>query len=80
MGQNLVEKIAQRFAVDLEPDHRVLAGDYLSMRPRHVLAITEKLQDRLGTHTARAKSVAATSISGLLLPLSSKKGLDRDVR
>ena len=37
MGQNSIEKIAQRYAVDLEPGHVVRAGDYLSMRPLHVM-------------------------------------------
>ena len=37
MPQNLVEKIAQAFAVDLPADHEVHAGDYLSIRPAHVM-------------------------------------------
>ncbi len=37
MGQNSIEKMAQRYAVDLEPGHMVRAGDYLSMRPLHVM-------------------------------------------
>ena len=37
MSQNLIEKIAQRFAVGLEPGHVVRAGDYVSIHPAHVL-------------------------------------------
>ena len=37
MGQTLVEKIAQRFAVGLDKDHAVRSGDYLSIRPAHVM-------------------------------------------
>ncbi len=37
MPQNVIEKIAQRFAVGLEPGHVVRAGDYVSIRPAHVL-------------------------------------------
>jgi homoaconitate hydratase len=37
MGQNYVEKIAQRYAVDLDAGHTVRSGDYLSMRPQHVM-------------------------------------------
>jgi homoaconitate hydratase len=37
MPQNLVEKIAQRFAVGLAPGAEVHTGDYLSIRPAHVM-------------------------------------------
>jgi homoaconitate hydratase len=37
MGQNLTEKIAERYAVDLEPGQRVQSGDFLSIRPAHVM-------------------------------------------
>lgn len=37
MAQNLVEKIAQRFAVGLSDGVEVHAGDYLSIRPKHVM-------------------------------------------
>ena len=37
MPQNLVEQLAQRHAVDLEPGQRVRAEDLLSIRPAHVM-------------------------------------------
>ncbi len=37
MSQTLVEKIAQRFAVGLAEGHVVRAGDFLSIRPFHVM-------------------------------------------
>ncbi len=37
MPQSLVEKIAQRFAVDLPDGSEVHAGDFLSIRPAHVM-------------------------------------------
>ena len=37
MAQNLIEKIAQRFAVDLDKEHVVQSGDYLSIKPAHVM-------------------------------------------
>jgi homoaconitate hydratase len=37
MSQNLVEKIVQRFAVGLDAGHLVRAGEYVSIRPAHVL-------------------------------------------
>jgi homoaconitate hydratase len=37
MPQNLIEKIAQNFAVGLPAGHVVQSGDYLSIRPAHVM-------------------------------------------
>ncbi|MCB9867559.1 MAG: homoaconitase [Phycisphaerales bacterium] len=37
MGQTLIEKIANRYAVGLKPGQKVHAGDYLSIRPKHVM-------------------------------------------
>ncbi|OQY30178.1 MAG: homoaconitase [Candidatus Cloacimonetes bacterium 4572_55] len=37
MGQNLIEKIAQRYAVGLESGKIIKSGDYLSIRPAHVM-------------------------------------------
>ena len=37
MSQNLIERIVQRFAVGLDADHLVRAGEYVSIRPAHVL-------------------------------------------
>lgn len=37
MGQNLIEKIVQAFAVDLEESSQVHAGDYVTVRPQHVM-------------------------------------------
>ncbi|RMF59154.1 MAG: homoaconitase, partial [Calditrichaeota bacterium] len=37
MPQTLIEKIAQRFAVDLPRGHEVRAGDYISIRPAYVM-------------------------------------------
>ncbi|MCD6163235.1 MAG: homoaconitase [candidate division Zixibacteria bacterium] len=37
MAQNLIEKIAQQFAVGLDEGHVVHSGDYLSIKPAHVM-------------------------------------------
>ena len=37
MAQNLVEKLAQRFAVGLKAGHVVRSGDYISIQPAHVM-------------------------------------------
>lgn len=36
-GQNLIEKIAQQFAVGLKSDELVRSGDYISVRPAYVM-------------------------------------------
>lgn len=35
--QSVIEKIVQRYAVDLPPNQKVQAGDYLSVRPQTVM-------------------------------------------
>ncbi|NOX90213.1 MAG: homoaconitase [Calditrichaeota bacterium] len=37
MAQNLIEKIAQRFAVGLETGHEVHSGDYIMIQPAYVM-------------------------------------------
>ena len=37
MPQNLIEKITQRFAVGVDDGHAVRSGDFLSIRPAHVM-------------------------------------------
>jgi len=35
--QNMIEKIAQRYAVDLAPGQTIRSGDFVTIRPEHVL-------------------------------------------
>lgn len=58
MSQNLVEKIAQKFAVDLEPGHLVRAGDYLSIRPAHVMT-----HDNTGAVIPKFRSIGAKKVA-----------------
>lgn len=37
-GQNLTEKIAQMYAVGLDPDKKVFSGDYVSIKPAHCMS------------------------------------------
>jgi homoaconitate hydratase len=37
MPQNLIEKIVQSFAVQLEAEQKVHSGDFVTVRPRHVM-------------------------------------------
>jgi len=57
MAQNLVEKIAERNAVDLPPGTRVRAGDFVMLRPKHVMT-----HDNTSAVIPKFKSMGATRI------------------
>ena len=57
MPQTLVEKIAQKFAVDLESGPNVHAGDYISIRPAHVMT-----HDNSGAVIPKFKAIGAKKI------------------
>jgi homoaconitate hydratase len=58
MSQTLIEKIAQKFAVGLSADHKVHAGDYLSIRPAYVMT-----HDNTGAVIPKFKSIGATKLA-----------------
>ena len=66
MAQTYVEKIAQKFAVGLEPGHEVHAGDYLSIRPAYVMthdntgAVIPKFRGTGATRVANPRQVVFT--------------------
>ena len=57
MAQTLVEKIAQQFAVGLEPGQLVRAGDYISIRPGYVMT-----HDNTGAVIPKFKSIGASKV------------------
>lgn len=57
MTQTLIEKIAQKFAVGLDPKHQVHAGDYLSIKPAYVMT-----HDNTGAVIPKFKSIGATKL------------------
>ena len=63
-GQNLVEKIAQKYAVGLEKGHLVSSGDYLSIRPVHVMT-----HDNTGAVIPKFKSIGAARIANPRQPV-----------
>jgi homoaconitate hydratase len=71
-GQNLVEKIAQQFAVGLEKDHIVRAGDYLSIKPAYVMT-----HDNTGAVIPKFKSIGATKVANPRQPVFT---LDHDIQ
>ena len=58
MPQTYVEKIAQNYAVGLDEGQAVHAGDYLSIRPAHVMT-----HDNTGAVIPKFKSIGATRIA-----------------
>ena len=57
MGQNRIEKIAQRYAVGLPDRFEVHAGDFLSIRPAHVMT-----HDNTGAVIPKFRALGATSV------------------
>jgi homoaconitate hydratase len=71
-GQNLVEKIAQRFAVGLEKGDMVRAGNYLSIRPAYVMT-----HDNTGAVIPKFRSIGATRVAN---PRQMVFALDHDIQ
>ncbi len=57
MPQTLIEKIAQKYAVGLSPDHEVHAGDYIMFQPAYVMT-----HDNTGAVIPKFKSIGATKL------------------
>ena len=72
MGQNLVEKIAQKYAVGLEPGHLVKSGDYLSIQPAYVMT-----HDNTGAVIPKFKEIGATAMANPRQPVFA---LDHDIQ
>ncbi len=58
MSQNIVEKIAQRFAVGLDEGTEVHSGDFLSIKPAHVMT-----HDNTGAVIPKFKSIGAAKLA-----------------
>jgi len=57
MHQNLIEKIAQKYAVGLSLNHKVLSGDYIMIQPAYVMT-----HDNTGAVIPKFKSIGATNL------------------
>lgn len=58
MAQNLIEKIAQQFAVGLDKDTILHSGDYISIRPAYVMT-----HDNTGAVIPKFNSIGATKMA-----------------
>ncbi len=72
MAQNRVEKIAQKFAVDLEEGQKVKSGDIISIKPAHVMT-----HDNTGAVMIKFKSIGATKFADPRQPVSA---LDHNIQ
>jgi len=72
MAQNLIEKIARRFAAALPEGKEARSGDYLTIQPAHVLT-----HDNTGAVIPKFKSIGARSIAHPRQPVMA---LDHDVQ
>src|SRR6266567_1246767 len=72
MGLTLVEKIAARHADGLAPGAAVRSGDFISIRPRHVMT-----HDNTGAVIPKFKQIGATSIAD---PAQAVFAIDHDIQ
>ncbi|MGB5289756.1 MAG: homoaconitase, partial [Ignavibacteriaceae bacterium] len=72
MSQTLVEKIAQKYAVGLSPDHEVHSGDYIMIQPAYVMT-----HDNTGAVIPKFESIGAKK---LFNPRQVVHTLDHDIQ
>ncbi len=72
MGQTLVEKIVQRFAFGVPEGHTVRSGEFLSIRPAHVMT-----HDNTAAVIPKFEKMGATQISDPTQPVFT---LDHDIQ
>ncbi|KAJ7650658.1 hypothetical protein FB45DRAFT_888412 [Roridomyces roridus] len=70
--QTTIEKVVQKYAVGLPPGKTVTAGDYVMIRPEHVMT-----HDNTGPVISKFKSIGATRIHNPVQPVFT---LDHDVQ
>jgi len=68
----LVEKLAARFAVGLQPGHVVRSGDFITIRPKHVMT-----HDNTGAVIPKFKQIGATKIHDPRQPVFA---IDHDIQ
>src|SRR5918912_4068742 len=72
MGQTVVEKIATTCAVGLEPGQLVYSGDFLTIRPKHVMT-----HDNTGAVIPKFKQIGAKKIADPAQPVFA---IDHDIQ
>ena len=72
MSQNRIEKICQKYAVGLEDGQKVFSGDFISIRPEHVMT-----HDNTGAVIPKFKGIGATKFANPRQPVFA---LDHDIQ
>ncbi|MEI7554438.1 homoaconitase [Candidatus Chlorohelix sp.] len=72
MGQTLIEKIVQRYAVGLKPGQKVYSNDFVLLKPRHVMT-----HDNTGAVIPKFESMGASGVFDSTQPVFA---LDHDVQ
>ncbi|NWJ45372.1 MAG: homoaconitase [Chloroflexi bacterium] len=72
MGQTLIEKIVQRYAVGLKPGQKVYANDFVLLKPQHVMT-----HDNTGAVIPKFESMGASGVFDSKQPVFA---LDHDVQ
>ncbi len=72
MGQTLIEKIATLHAVGIEPGQHVYAGDFITIRPKHVMT-----HDNTSAVMSKFKSIGATKVYDSRQPVFA---IDHDIQ
>lgn len=72
MGQTLIEKIATAHAVGLRPGQLVYAGDFITIRPKHIMT-----HDNTSAVMSKFKSIGATRIDNPRQPVFA---IDHDIQ
>ncbi|MFQ6605941.1 MAG: homoaconitase, partial [Fidelibacterota bacterium] len=64
MGYNLVEKITRRFTLNLAPDQPVRSGDFVTIKPAHILT-----HDNTGAVMAKFRAIGARAMADPRQPM-----------
>ena len=64
MPQTLIEKIVQKHTVALEPGHTVQSGDYIAIKPYHVMT-----HDNTGAVMGKFKAIGAKNMANPRQPV-----------
>ncbi len=64
MAHNLVEKIAQKYSIGLKPDQEVHSGDYIAIRPAHVMT-----HDNTGAVIPKFRGIGAKKMANPRQPV-----------
>lgn len=72
MAQNLIERIAKRFALGLQPEQEVHSGDYIYIQPAYVMT-----HDNTGAVIPKFRSIGASRIAN---PRQAVFALDHNVQ